>query len=468
MGPPSRPVDKTTDAAELTDVLASSGIDVREEEAFLTRSFSGPNAQAQPPNRAQLPQQQPQMNSSFVSQTSTTGTLSASSSFGELPHTKPTIPTSSFSTDPTSQATSISNPPSRADTEAARRAQHHLQEPFLFAKLVEQKIQKRGFELGVRIPSEGLFHPVPGRQAPIEVTGPDGSSIVRTGQTILNQEGAPLVDILNLISLSCEERLRGVVDYSATLARSRRAHSHGVVPDAWVDIAQPLGPIAGNTVTPSKRPNPDAEEASKKPVAERYRGLVARENSQENKRAAKRTKRSASAIVGESTGARADSADIMGSAPSTPLGERAPSFDMKKSMTKKEQKKLMDSKANEAQQHQQSVETARLATNSMLSGRMFGAKKSYSWLKPGGSSSGFSTPTRAAPSTPTTGPEKPSRAGETPAGQPKRRIGTWREDQEKGRGIQVRDILFAVEADGRASKHVQKGYSRDPKEDRAV
>lgn len=158
----------------------------------------------------------------------------------------------------------------------------------------------------------------------------------------------------------------------------------------------------------------------------------------------------------------------MGSAPSTPLGERAPSFDSKKSMTKKEQKKLMDSKANEAQQHQQSVETARLATNSMLSGRMFGSKKSYSWLKPGGSSSGFSTPTRAAPSTPTTGPEKPNRAGETPAGQPKRRLGTWREDQEKGRGIQVRDILFAVEADGRASKHVQKGYSRDPKEDRAV
>lgn len=258
MGPPSRPVDKTTDAAELTDVLASSGIDVREEEAFLTRSFSGPNAQAQPANRAQLPQQQAPLNASFVSQTSTTGTLSATSSFGELPHTKPTIPQGSFSTDPTSQSTSISNPPSRADTEAARRAQYHLQEPFLFAKLVEQKIQKRGFELGIRIPSDGLFHPVPGRQAPIEITGPDGSSIIRTGQTILNQEGAPLVDILNLISLSCEERLRGVIDYSAALARSRRAHSHGVVPDAWVDIAQPLGPIAGNTTTPSKREHQDA------------------------------------------------------------------------------------------------------------------------------------------------------------------------------------------------------------------
>ena len=255
MGPPSRPVDKTTDAAELTDVLASSGIDVREEEAFLTRSFSGPNAQAQAPSRPPLPQQQSQTNASFASQASTTGTISASSSFGDLPNAKPAAAQGSFSTDPTSQSSTISNQPNRADTEAARRAQYHLQEPFLFAKLVEQKIQKRGFELGVRIPSEGLFHPVPGRQAPIEVTGPDGSSIVRTGQTILNQEGAPLVDILNLVSLSCEERLRGVIDYSAALARSRRAHSHGVVPDAWVDIAQPLGPIAGNTVTPSKRKN---------------------------------------------------------------------------------------------------------------------------------------------------------------------------------------------------------------------
>jgi hypothetical protein len=138
-------------------------------------------------------------------------------------------------------------------------------------------------------------------------------------------------------------------------------------------------------------------------------------------------------------------------------------------MTKKEARKMMDNKASEAQQHQQSVETARLATNSMLSGRMFGAKKSYSWLKPGGSSSGFSSPSRPAPPTPTPGPEKSStgKSGEPAAGPSKRRLGTWREDQEKGAGIQVRDILFMLEADGRGTKHVQKGYSKDPKEDRA-
>jgi hypothetical protein len=170
-----------------------------------------------------------------------------------LPPVKPAAPQESFSAEPASQTPvpfKDPNEPTREDTEAARRAQYHLQEPFLLTKLLEQKLQKRGFELGVRIPSEGLFHPVPGRPQPIEVTGPDGSAVVRSGKTILNQDGAPLVDVLNLLSLSCEERLRGVVDYSSTLARSRRAHSHGVVPSEWSDVAQPLDPDAGTSGTP--------------------------------------------------------------------------------------------------------------------------------------------------------------------------------------------------------------------------
>lgn len=247
MGPPSAPANRPVDASELTDVLASSGIDVREEEAFLTRSFSGQNAQAQPPSRGPPP-----INTSFASQPST-GTISASSSFGDI---KPMIHQASFSSQPVAQAPAPfkdPNEPTREDSEAARRAQFELQSPFLWTKVLEQKIQKRGFDLGVRIPSEGLFHPMAGKQAPIEITGRDGSSVTRTGCTILNQEGAPLVDILNLLSLSCEERLRGVVEYASALSRSRRAHSGGTVPQEWQDIAQPLGPVTGNSATPSKR-----------------------------------------------------------------------------------------------------------------------------------------------------------------------------------------------------------------------
>src|SRR5438046_597390 len=35
MGPPSKSVEKATDTAELADVLASSGIDLKDEESFL-------------------------------------------------------------------------------------------------------------------------------------------------------------------------------------------------------------------------------------------------------------------------------------------------------------------------------------------------------------------------------------------------------------------------------------------------
>ncbi|CAP97238.1 hypothetical protein EN45_084870 [Penicillium chrysogenum] len=462
MGPPSRPVDKNTDAAELTDVLASSGIDVREEEAFLTQSFSGQNAQAQPPHRGSQAQYPPPINTSFTSQGSAPGTPSASTSFGDLPQIKPAITQDSFA-GPSSQAHvpfKDPNEPTREDTIAARRAQYHIQEPFLITKLLEQKLQKRGFDLGVRIPSEGLFHPVPGRPQPIEVTGPDGSSVVRTGQTILNQEGAPLVDILNLLSIATEERFRGVIDYASTLARSRRAHSHGVVPTEWKDVAKPLGQATGSTQTPVKRPHATIESSSAKSNAARYRAFIHRESSQEERRAAKRAKRNSNAILDEA--GRGDSVDP-GSAPSTPLGERAPTLD-KKSMSKKEAKKMQDSKATEAQQHAQSVATARMALSG--GGRsMFGAKKSYSWLKPGGKASGFSSPSRPTPSTPTADPEKTG-AGESTPSQNQRRLGIWREDQEKGMGIQVRDILFMLEADGRATRHVQRGYLKDPKEDR--
>lgn len=271
MGPPSRPAEKATDAAELTDVLASSGIDVKEEEAFLTNSYPGPGVQAQQPPRPQQPQQQQQQqfqqqqtlqqapaNLSFTSQASTTGTTSTPPSFGDPSMGKATAQ-DSFYTEPSSQTqTPYKDVSTREDSEAARRAQYHLQEPFLLTKLLEQKLQRRGFELGVRIPAEGLFHPVPGRPQPIEVTGPDGSSVVRTGKTILNQDGAPLVDILNLVSICCEERLRNVVDYSSSLAKSRRAHSHGSVPIEWQDVArttpgQPASKTGSPMSTPMKR-----------------------------------------------------------------------------------------------------------------------------------------------------------------------------------------------------------------------
>lgn len=192
--------------------------------------------------------------------------------------------------------------------------------------------------------------------------------------------------------------------------------------------------------------------------------LMEKDMSSEDARARKRAKRSENAILGEN-GSKTETAEGPGSTPSTPVGDKAPGFD-KKGISKKEARKMVDTKASEAQQHQQSVETARMATNSMLSGRVFGTKKSYSWLQRGpAAGGGFSSPSRlnTGPSSPAA--EKPGRPGE-PTTAPPKRLGTWREDKEKGAGIQVRDVLFMLELDGRGARHVQKAYSKDVKEDR--
>lgn len=213
--------------------------------------------------------------------------------------------------------------------------------------------------------------------------------------------------------------------------------------------------------------------------------LLEKDLSSEDIRARKRAKRSENAILGEN-GSKPDMMEGIGSGstPSTPVGDKTPSFD-KKGVSKKEARKMVDAKASEAQQHQQSVETARMATNSMLSGRVFGTKKSYSWLQRGpgaggggggggpsgggsGTGSGFSTPSRlntGGANAGGSGGEKAGRAGESSATAPKR-LGGWREDNEKGAGIQVRDILFMLELDGRGARHMQKAYSKDLKEER--
>lgn len=200
-----------------------------------------------------------------------------------------------------------------------------------------------------------------------------------------------------------------------------------------------------------------------------------KDSSYEEGRAAKRARRSANAILG-SDSVRSGSAGPGTSGASTPTGagsERAPDVDKK--MNKKEMKKQAEAKATEAVQHQHAVETARMATNNLTSGRLFGGKKKeYSWLKKstiGGS--GFSTPTRTntnasganTDSGGTPGATGASRRG-APSSQAVRGFGDMREDGEKGKGVQIRDVLIMLELDGRGVKNVQRGYSRDVREDR--
>lgn len=188
----------------------------------------------------------------------------------------------------------------------------------------------------------------------------------------------------------------------------------------------------------------------------------------EQSRAAKRAKRNADTIISDANGGSKTPSIDVGSGTATPLPQIAMGLD-KKGITKKEAKKQSDARATEAQQHQQSVETARIALSSTLFG---GSKKrTYSWLNKGSSVKGASSP---RPHSPALGGGNLSAGGGAGSSEKNRRdnaaaaeaarFGNWREDRSQG--IQVRDILFMLEQDGRGSRHIQKAYSKDLREER--
>jgi hypothetical protein len=146
-------------------------------------------------------------------------------------------------------------------------------------------------------------------------------------------------------------------------------------------------------------------------------------------------------------------------APGTP-GSVAPEIP-EKAPTKKEQKKKAEAKVNEAASHA----AANVTTAQFLGGGsgLFGKKKKYSWMTggSGGPASGASTPgrimTQGLPGTPA-GPVV-SAAPDRLTSDGARRLGTWREDKEKGTGIQIRDWITVLEADGREKRALQRAYA---------
>jgi Transcription initiation factor TFIID component TAF4 family len=143
--------------------------------------------------------------------------------------------------------------------------------------------------------------------------------------------------------------------------------------------------------------------------------------------------------------------------PGTP-GSVAPEAP-EKAPTKKEQTKKAQAKVNEAANHVAANQT----TSQFLGGggSMFGKKKKYAWMTGGaggGGGSGTSTPSRlmaqgGGHSTPAT-PAVPAKLTSDGV----RRVGAWREDHDKGKGIQLRDWIAVLEDDGREKRALQLAY----------
>ena len=95
--------------------------------------------------------------------------------------------------------------------------------------------------------------------------GPDKNvqvKMVTTGEYL--HTDSPYVEILSLLSLATEERLRGLVEDAATLAKGRRMGSSGVVPIELADLATGNG--ASEMVTGLPTPSNSAVSPTANPL----------------------------------------------------------------------------------------------------------------------------------------------------------------------------------------------------------
>lgn len=168
----------------------------------------------------------------------------------------------------------------------------------------------------------------------------------------------------------------------------------------------------------------------------------------EAKRAALRLKRKGLAASTSGPGSATGALTEPGTP--TPIIERP--LDLEKKSSKKELKQA-EARASEAAQHHNANQAARLAMNVKTS--LFGGKKkSYGWMTGGGLSSGPSTPgpsrintsiSNTAPSTPNTASAGSSAAPETARVKRQKLWGEYREDGPEGAGIQLGDIIAALQ-----------------------
>lgn len=221
---------------------------------------------------------------------------------------------------------------------------------------------------------------------------------------------------------------------------------------SFESMTKPPTPLSNSPNTPSARasvPNTTAKS---------LRDIATLEKGAEEERLAKRARvTTAGALAGES--GRLGSISVDTSRQNTPglLGERAPDVDTKKT-SKKDQKKQAEAKATEAEQHAETNKTMNLTLD--LGGSL---GKKLSWMQKDISSTRSVTPVLSRVNTNTQGPSKVSAAQAGRRGHQLasvRKYGEFREDKVDGSGIQVRDVVMALEADDKEKRALIRAHAR--------
>lgn len=260
MGPPSRPTDKPTDMNELSDVLVGSGIDLKEEEAALLGRFNLPSQR-----QAAAPAFGATLNTGATTAYNTFNVLSQSVTgdrFG--PHGAVTSNQQAAVHQPAEHLAESEH--KRTIRRRAEKIQHHANDPFLVTGWVQQRLWHAVKREGITRSNPGMAkftnHATGMNNISTSNLDPNGLLSTSRGQDSFSHD-APLMEFFTLISLAAKERLRGLVEEAATLAKGRRVGSHGVVPLEFTELAAGLGdfgsvaalPTPGNSaVSPKSNP----------------------------------------------------------------------------------------------------------------------------------------------------------------------------------------------------------------------
>lgn len=242
---------------ELSDVLVGSGIDLKEEEAALLGRFNLPS--------------QRQAAAPIFGTSANTGAPSGYTNFNPLsqsvtgdrssPYGATTFSQQAAGHQPTED--SAESEQKRAIRRRAEKIQHHANDPFLMTAWVQQRLWHAVKKEGIARSNPGMAkfaHHASGMND-ISNPGLDMNGLLSTskGQDSFSHD-APLMEFFTLISLAAKERLRGLVEEAATLAKGRRMGSHGVVPLEFTELAAgpedfgfvPALPTPGNSAVSPK------------------------------------------------------------------------------------------------------------------------------------------------------------------------------------------------------------------------
>ena len=250
MGPPNRPeVEKPVDVNELGDVMAYAGVDLKEQENLLLGNHA--RAGQQGGSFGSIP------SSSFnsVHSTSAPGYFDAYSyGHNTLSPNVPGDRASFYGAGTLSQRPitpeSFDDHALATEKRAIRRRdeirQYHLNDPFLQTATVSEKLISRCKHTGVRMEQPRVYgvgnELVSGEPKKVNILGPDNHAKIAAlrGKSLIAPPGS-LTEVLTLLSLSCKDRIRALLEDSATFAKGRRTTSNGVVPPEFVSMATGQG-----------------------------------------------------------------------------------------------------------------------------------------------------------------------------------------------------------------------------------